>query len=749
MDTLEREQPTLDRDACGTVAADARGADHTVARKEEQEPVPCAEGPDSSLRARATRQRSKLPVADDLAARNGAQACGDGELKRRGPAQVECDVVELRILASEERDEALDERAGVDMAPSDCRVFWIRHRAVSHPCGIHGYGAGWGAYRPLGGGCARNVFGCTLRDAVEVELVSEDDAVRRPELPRSPAGHRVARLLHPHLDRLYNRAMSAPGIFTPPQPVNEPIRSYAPGSPERTELQARLRGMEDERIRIPLVIGGKDVYTDETFEAVMPHRKSHVLADVSRGGPEHVQQAIDAARAAHDEWSRLPWHERAAVFLRASELLAGPWRATLNAATMLNQSKTVHQSEIDAVCEMVDFWRFNTEFLVRIYSEQPYSPTGTWNRMEYRPLEGFVFAVSPFNFTCIGGNLSSTPALMGNTILWKPASTAALSAYYLMRILQAAGLPDGVINLVYGSGATIGSAALSSPELAGIHFTGSTEVFNGMWEIVGANIGSYRNYPRIVGETGGKDFILAHPSAAAEAVATAVVRGSFEYQGQKCSAASRLYVPSNIWPEVKERLVADVATIKMGDVADFENFMGAVIDSSAFATHSAAIEEARSAGAEILTGGSTDDSEGYFVSPTVIATDDKSFRLLRDELFGPIVTTYVYDEKRWDDTLRLVDETAPYGLTGAVFATERSAIEQAQDVLRYTAGNFYVNDKPTGAVVGQQPFGGSRASGTNDKAGSMWNLIRWVTPRTIKETFVPPTDYRYPFLGAD
>jgi 1-pyrroline-5-carboxylate dehydrogenase len=543
--------------------------------------------------------------------------------------------------------------------------------------------------------------------------------------------------------------MSAPGIFKPPPPVNEPIKSYAPGSPEREELKNRLREMEGERIRIPLVIGGKDVSTDETFEAVMPHRKSHVLADVAKGGPEHVQQAIDAAKAAHAEWSRMPWHERAAIFLRAAELLAGPWRATLNAATMLNQSKTAHQAEIDAVCEMVDFWRYNAEFVVRVYSEQPYSPTGTWNRMEYRPLEGFVFAVSPFNFTCIGGNLSTSPALMGNTVIWKPASTAAVSAYYLMRLLQAAGLPDGVVNLVHGSGATIGGAALESPDLAGIHFTGSTEVFNGMWETVGANISSYRNYPRIVGETGGKDFILAHPSAEAEAVATAVVRGSFEYQGQKCSAASRLYVPSNIWPEVRERLVEDVGTIKMGDVADFENFMGAVIDESAFKTHSEAIEEARSAGAEILTGGSTDDSEGYFVSPTVITTGDKGFRLLRDELFGPIVTTYVYDEKRWDDTLRLVDEAAPYGLTGAVFATDRAAIEEAEDALRYAAGNFYVNDKPTGAVVGQQPFGGSRASGTNDKAGSMWNLIRWVSPRTIKETFVSPTDYRYPFLGPD
>jgi len=543
--------------------------------------------------------------------------------------------------------------------------------------------------------------------------------------------------------------MSAPGIFTPPPPVNEPIKSYAPGSPEREELKNRLREMESERISIPLVVGGEDVSTDESFEAVMPHRKSHVLADVSKGGPEHVQQAIDAAHAAHAEWSRTPWHERAAVFLRAAELLSGPWRSTLNAATMLNQSKTAHQAEIDAACELIDFWRWNVEYLVRIYSEQPYSPTGTWNQMEYRPLEGFVLAVSPFNFTAIGGNLSTSPALMGNTVVWKPASTAAVSAYYVMRLLQAAGLPDGVINLVYGSGATIGNAALASPELAGIHFTGSTEVFNGMWNTVGKSIGSYRNYPRIVGETGGKDFILAHPSADAEAVATAVIRGSFEYQGQKCSASSRLYVPSNLWPEVKERLVEDVGSIKMGDVSDFENFMGAVIDAGAFETHSQAIEEARSAGAEIVTGGSTDDSEGYFVSPTVISTDDKGFRLLRDELFGPIVTTYVYDEKRWSDTLELVDETAPYGLTGAVFATERSAIDEAQDALRYAAGNFYVNDKPTGAVVGQQPFGGSRASGTNDKAGSMWNLIRWVSPRTIKETFVSATDYRYPFLSSD
>ncbi len=407
--------------------------------------------------------------------------------------------------------------------------------------------------------------------------------------------------------------MSEHGIFTPPEHENEPVRSYAPGTPERASLQLRLKEMESERISIPMIIGGKDVHPDETFEAVEPHRTGHVLADVAKGGAEHVEQAIEAATAAHAEWSRMPWHERAAIFLRAAELLSGPWRSTLNAATMLNQSKTAHQAEIDAVCEMIDFWRYNVDFLVRIYSEQPYSPTGTWNRLEYRPLEGFVLAVSPFNFSCIGGNLSSSPALMGCTVVWKPASTAALSAYYYMRLLQEAGLPDGVINLVYGPGSTIGNAALASPELSGIHFTGSTEVFNGMWETVGKNVDSYKGYPRLVGETGGKDFILAHPSAEAEAVATAVVRGSFEYQGQKCSAASRLYIPSNIWPEVKEQLVSDVASIRMGDPVDFENFMGAVIDANAFKTHSDAIAEARSSGAEILTGGSTDDSEGYFV----------------------------------------------------------------------------------------------------------------------------------------
>jgi 1-pyrroline-5-carboxylate dehydrogenase len=547
----------------------------------------------------------------------------------------------------------------------------------------------------------------------------------------------------------YTRIVTSLGVFRPPDPVDEPVHTYAPGSPERAELQARLNAMAGERPRIPLIIGGEDVYSDDAFETVMPHDRDHVLADVSKGSAEHVEQAIAAAGKAWHDWSRTPWEERAAVFLRAAELLAGPWRATLNAATMLNQSKTAHQAEIDAACELIDFWRFNVSYMLRIYEEQPISAQGTWNRLEYRPLEGFVLAVSPFNFTSIGGNLSTSPALMGNTVIWKPATTAALSAYYIMRILQAAGLPDGVINLVYGPGSVIGDAALASPDLAGIHFTGSTPVFQGMWRTVGGNIDRYRSYPRLVGETGGKDFIVAHPSADADAVATAILRGSFEYQGQKCSAASRAYLPKSLWDGVRERLAEEVPRIRVGDVADFENFMGAVIDGASYRTQVDAIDEARAAGAEIVAGGDADDSEGWFVRPTVVRTDDPQFRLLRDELFGPVLTTYVYDDARWRETLRLVDETSPYGLTGAVFARDRTAIVDAQNELVHAAGNFYVNDKPTGAVVGQQPFGGARASGTNDKAGSMWNLIRWASPRSIKETFVPATDYRYPFMSPD
>jgi len=543
--------------------------------------------------------------------------------------------------------------------------------------------------------------------------------------------------------------VSTPAIFGVPPAVNEPVRTYAPGSPERADLHRRLAEMAGERIAIPLVIGGERVETGTTFEAVMPHDRAHVLADVAKGDASHIERAIAAARDAHAEWSSTPWHERVAVFLRAAELLAGPWRSTLNAATMLNQSKTAHQAEIDAACETIDFLRFNAQYLVRIYEEQPISSPGVWNRLEYRPLEGFVFAISPFNFTAIGANLTTSPALMGNTVVWKPASTQALSAWYTLRVLEEAGLPPGVINLVFGPGAELGTAALTSPELAGVHFTGSTGVFQSIWQTIGGGIERYRNYPRIVGETGGKDFILAHPSADPAAVATAIVRGSFEYQGQKCSASSRLYLPSNLWPEIRASLERDVPSIAMGDPRDFTNFMGAVIDGSSFETQAGAIAEAREAGAEIVAGGGTDDSTGWFVEPTVIKTDDPDFRLMQDELFGPVVTAYVYDEKRWDDTLSLVDETGTYALTGAVFASERSAIGEAHDALRYAAGNFYVNDKPTGAVVGQQPFGGARASGTNDKAGSLWNLIRWVSPRTVKETLVPATDYRYPSQQPD
>jgi 1-pyrroline-5-carboxylate dehydrogenase len=540
--------------------------------------------------------------------------------------------------------------------------------------------------------------------------------------------------------------MAGPGITRPPMPQNEPVKGYAPGSPERAELRQRLAEMERDRLDIPSVIGGEDVRTGDTFEAVMPHRKSHVLADVHKAGAAEVERAIQKAADAWHDWSRTPWEDRAAVFLRAAELLSGPWRQTLNAATMLNQSKTAHQAEIDAAAELTDFWRFNVEFMLRIYEQQPVSSAGTWNRMEYRPLEGFVLAVTPFNFTAIAGNLPTSPALMGNTVVWKPASTSAVSSYWVMRLLQEAGLPDGVVNLVYGDGPVVGDAAFGSEHFAGLHFTGSTGTFNRMWKTIGDRVGDYRNYPRIVGETGGKDFIVAHPSADADAVVTAILRGSFEYQGQKCSAASRVYAPQSLWSQMRDRLADEVSSIRVGDVTDFSNFMGAVIDSASFSKQREAIEYARAQGDEVLAGGDYDDSEGWFVKPTVIETGDPDSRLLKEEFFGPVVTAFVYPDDRWEQTLELVDSTAPYGLTGAVFARDREALEEAGEVLRYAAGNFYVNDKPTGAVVGQQPFGGGRASGTNDKAGSMWNLIRWVSPRTIKETFVPPHDYRYPFL---
>ena len=534
-----------------------------------------------------------------------------------------------------------------------------------------------------------------------------------------------------------------------PVPSNEPVRSYAPGTPERASLQARLASMSAEKIDIPLVIGGKDVRAGKSASAVMPHRHAQVLADVHQGGAAEVQKAIGAALRAQKDWANLPWEARASVFLKAAELLHGPYRDVVNAATMLGQSKTCHQAEIDSACELIDFLRFNVAFYEQILREQPQSAPGMWNRLEHRPLEGFVFAVSPFNFTSIAGNLPTAPALCGNTVVWKPAGTAAYSAHFLMQVLREAGLPDGVINMVNGHGAEIGDPVLADRHLAGIHFTGSTRVFQQMWRTVGDNIDKYASYPRLVGETGGKDFIAAHASADPVALATAIVRGGFEYQGQKCSAVSRVYVPGNLWPQVREALAEQIAGIRMGDVADFSNFMGAVIDGTSFRTQQAAIEEARAASdAEILVGGECDDREGWFVRPTVIVTSNPAYRTMCEELFGPVVTVHVYDESKWVETLDLVDRTSPYALTGAIFARDRHAIQQGVEHLRNAAGNFYINDKPTGAVVGQQPFGGARASGTNDKAGSMLNLIRWISPRTIKETFVPATDYRYPYMGS-
>jgi 1-pyrroline-5-carboxylate dehydrogenase len=533
-----------------------------------------------------------------------------------------------------------------------------------------------------------------------------------------------------------------------PTAVNEPVKSYAPGSPERAELKDRLKSMATERVDIPIIIGGKEIRTGKTGQSVMPFDHGHVLADYHLASPEHVQQAIDSALAARKEWANWPWEDRAAVILKAAELLTTTHKATLNAATMLGQAKTVYQAEIDAACELIDFWRFNAQYAQEIYSEQPANSPGMWNQLEYRGLEGFIYAVSPFNFTAIGGNLSSAPALMGNTVVWKPASTAMLSGYYIMKIFEAAGMPPGVINFVPGNAAAVSNVVLNSPDLAGIHFTGSTDVFQGMWKTVGENISKYKTYPRLVGETGGKDFIIAHPSADPAAVAVAIVRGGFEYQGQKCSAASRVYVPQSLWNEVRERTIAMMKDIKMGDPRDFRNFMSAVIDKKAFDRISGYIGDAKK-GAKVLQGGGCDDKKGYFVEPTLIETTDPSYRLMCEEIFGPVVTTYVYPDGKWHETLDILDKTSPYALTGAVFATERSALREATSALRNAAGNFYLNDKPTGAVVGQQPFGGARASGTNDKAGSKSNLTRWVSTRTIKETFVPPTDYKYPFMSGE
>ncbi len=533
-----------------------------------------------------------------------------------------------------------------------------------------------------------------------------------------------------------------------PTPVNEPVRTYAPGSPERRAIKARLVSMANERVDIPLIIGGEEIRTGTVKQAVMPHDYRHVLADWHCATETHVTQAIEAATEAHRDWSRWSWEDRAGVFLRAADLLASSFRDTVNAATMLGQSKTVHQAEIDAAAELIDFWRFNPFYAQELYAEQPISPfgSGAWNQLDYRPLEGFVYAVTPFNFTSIGGNLPTAPALMGNTVVWKPASTAMLSAYYLMRVLEAAGLPPGVINFVAGDAAAISSVALSHRDLAGVHFTGSTGVFNNMWQTIGASMSRYRSYPRIVGETGGKDFIVAHASADPQALAVAIVRGGFEYQGQKCSAASRVYVPASLWPETRDRAVAMMREIGVGDPTDFRNFMGAVIDQRAFTKISGYQAEAKKS-STIIQGGSSRGETGYFIEPTLVQTTDPTARLMCEEIFGPVVTAYVYPDARWAEILEIVDRTSPYALTGAVFARDRSAVTEAATALRHAAGNFYINDKPTGAVVGQQPFGGGRASGTNDKAGSKLNLTRWVSARSVKETFTPALDHKYPFLG--
>ncbi len=540
---------------------------------------------------------------------------------------------------------------------------------------------------------------------------------------------------------------SPSGVRQLPPTLNEPIRSYAPGSPERASLQARLAQMEQERPDIPVVVGGREIRTGATANATSPHKHRHVTATWHHATADDVRAAIESGRSAWREWSEWTWEQRASVFLKAADLLAGPWRDTINAATMLGQSKNVYQAEIDAACEMADFFRFNAAFARELYSEQPVSGPGMWNQSEYRALEGFVYAITPFNFTAIGGNLAGAPAMMGNVVLWKPAATAMLSAWYTLQLLHEAGLPPGVINFLPGDPVMISDVALNHPELAGVHFTGSTGVFNQIWKTVGGNMGMYRSYPRIVGETGGKDFMLAHASADVEAFCVGVIRGAFEYQGQKCSACSRIYVPASIWPQVKERLTAMIAQITVGDVNDFRNFMGAVIDERAFDRIAGYLADAKQH-ATILAGGGADKSTGWFVQPTLVETKDPSYRLLCEEIFGPVVTAYVYDDAKWTETLALIDRTSPYALTGAVFAQDRAALAEAHAALRHSAGNFYVNDKCTGAVVGQQPFGGGRASGTNDKAGSKLNLTRWVSARTIKETFVPPRDFRYPHMAG-
>jgi len=540
-------------------------------------------------------------------------------------------------------------------------------------------------------------------------------------------------------------------ILKVPTPANEPINSYAPGTPERDLLKAAIADIAAKKIEIPLIIGGKEVRTGKMGKVVMPHDHQHILGEYHIAGEKEINMAIEAAMAAKADWAALRWEERAAIFLKAAELLAGKYRYVMNAISMLSTSKSAYQAEIDAACELIDFLRFNVYYAQQVYTDQPlYSPTGLWNFVQQRPLEGFIFAVAPFNFTAIAGNLASSPAIMGNTVLLKPASSCVYTPYLFMQILKEAGMPDGVINFVPGPGSMVGKLCLDHPDLGGIHFTGSTAVFHQMWETVGRNIAKYKSYPRIVGETGGKDFIVAHKSANVRQLVTGIVRGAFEFQGQKCSAASRAYIPESIWGEVRSELEADVAKIKMGPTSDFTNFFNAVIDKSAYATITEYIDYAKAADdAEIIAGGGYDDSKGYYIEPTVILTSNPHFRTMEEEIFGPVMTIYVYADEKYEEALELCDRTSIYALTGAVFATDRSAVSLALSKLENAAGNFYINDKPTGAVVGQQPFGGARASGTNDKAGSYLNLVRWVSPRTIKETFVPPSDFAYPFMDAE
>ncbi|AFN74443.1 1-pyrroline-5-carboxylate dehydrogenase [Melioribacter roseus P3M-2] len=537
--------------------------------------------------------------------------------------------------------------------------------------------------------------------------------------------------------------------FSVPAPPNEPVKSYAPGTPERDALKKQLSSMARQTIEIPLIIDGKEIKTGDTADSVCPHDHKTVLAKYHKAGEKEIQMAIESSMKAHKAWSRMEWHDRIAVFLKAADLLSSTeWRYILNAATMLGQSKNVFQAEIDSAAELADFFRFNAYYAMKIYEDQPlHSPPGMWNRMEYRPLEGFIFAVAPFNFTSICGNLPTSPALMGNVALLKPASSSVYSAYWIMKLLEAAGLPEGVINFIPGSGSIVGKIVMDSPDFGGIHFTGSTPTFQSMWKTAANNLSKYKSYPRIVGETGGKDFIFAHASADLKALGTALIRGAFEYQGQKCSAASRAYIPKSIWNSLKEFMIDELKTVRMGDVQDFSNFMNAVIDKNAFDSITSYIEYAKNSNeAEILFGGNYDDSIGYFIEPTVVLTTNPKFKTMEEEIFGPVLTLYVYDDDKYEETLHLCDETSPYSLTGAIFAQDRKAIELADQILTNAAGNFYINDKPTGAVVGQQPFGGARASGTNDKAGSYLNLLRWVSARTIKENFIPPKDYRYPFM---